>query len=505
MVNITDDFTATLPYSLWTAEQVKQAEPQLAEQGKISLDQLMERAGTGSYHLLRCHWPDARRLLIIAGGGNNGGDGLVVARLAAEQGFTVELLLHGDPVHFPNEASCAWQKLQGANVRMLDTLSQAGPCDVVIDALLGSGLKGAVRSDCIDLITQMNALNSPVLALDIPSGLSADTGQPLGIAVKATATITFIGIKQGLLTGQAAAYCGDILYSNLGLSKPLENWHKGRVQRGDYARFKKWLPFRSVIAHKGYFGRVVLLGGDYGTAGAIRLAGEACQRTGAGLIEVLTRPEHLSIVLSGRPELMAHGLTLTDQVQLSRSIQQASVLVVGPGLGQSDWSKWLWQYALESDKPLVLDADGLNLLAQEPKARGNWILTPHPGEAARLLACQVRDVEQDRFAAAIKIARRYDAVVVLKGAGTIVATPDEQCYVLAVGNPGMASGGMGDVLSGIIGGLLAQHVPAVDAACLAVCLHGEAADRAAVNGQRGMLAGDLLPEIRVLVNPEQME
>lgn len=502
---MTDDFTATLPYSLWTAEQVKQAEPQLAEQGKTSLNQLMERAGTSSYNFLRCHWPDARRLLIISGGGNNGGDGLVVARLAATQGFTVELLLHGNPTSFPEEASCAWQKLKDANIRMLDSLSQAGPSDVVIDALLGSGLKGAVRSDAVELISEMNALDAPILALDIPSGLSADTGQPLGMAVKASATITFIGVKQGLLTGQAAAYCGEIRYSDLGLFKPLENWPLGGTQRGDFARFKKWLPSRSAVAHKGHFGRVVLLGGDYGTAGAIRLAGEACQRTGAGLVEVLTRPEHLSIVLSSRPELMAHGLTQVDQVQLNQSIQRANVLVVGPGLGQSDWSQWLWQSALDSDKPLVLDADGLNLLAQKPNARGNWILTPHPGEAARLLDCQVSDIEQDRFASAGQIAKRYHAVVVLKGAGTIVATPDGQCYVLAVGNPGMASGGMGDVLSGIIGSLLAQHVVDVDAACLAVCLHGEAADRAAVNGQRGMLAGDLLPEIRVLVNPEQME
>lgn len=504
-MNTTDDFTATLPYSLWTAEQVKQAEPQLAQAAGTTLQILMQRAGESAYHLLRQRWPDAKRLLIIAGGGNNGGDALIVAQLACRDGLSVELLLHGDPSRFPDEAANAWQQLQGYSYRTIDHLQHAGPCDLIVDGLLGSGLKGIVREDAKALITAMNDHAAPVLALDIPSGLSADTGQPLGAAVEAAATITFIGLKRGLITGQAPRYCGPLFYSDLGLHEVLANWPNTGCNRMSYEILTQWLPARSKVAHKGNFGRVALFGGDYGTPGAIRLAGEACQRVGAGLIEVLTRPEHVFVVLSGRPELMARGLTDEPQDELIAATERASVLVAGPGLGQSVWSKAIFQQVIASDKPLVLDADGLNLLAQSPQPRGNWVLTPHPGEAARLLDCTTGDIEADRYQAAIALAQRYQAIVVLKGAGTIIASAQGQLATLNVGNPGMASGGMGDVLSGMIGGLIAQHLPLFEATCLAVSIHGNAADRAALQGERGMLAGDLLPEIRALVNPEQFK
>ncbi|MFM2483158.1 NAD(P)H-hydrate dehydratase [Celerinatantimonas sp. YJH-8] len=504
MIYTKDNFTATLPYSLWTAEQVKQAEPQLAHAAGTTLKQLMERAGQSAYACLRTHWPDATRLLVIAGGGNNGGDALVVARLASADGLHVELFMHADPQRFPEEASAAWQALQGVEYRLLHQLDEASDADLIIDGLLGSGLKGAVREEALKLIEQINATTVPVLALDIPSGLHADTGQPLGAAVKAAATVTFIGVKRGLLTGQAPQYCGELFFSDLGLASVLPAWSKTGCERMSYARLMHWLSPRSRVAHKGAFGRVVLSGGDLGTPGAIRLAGEACQRVGAGLIRVLTRPEHLAIVLGGRPELMVQGIPDAEQAPLiDEAMAWASVLVAGPGLGQSEWSHQLYQRVIQSDKPLVLDADGLNLLAQQPISRGNWILTPHPGEAARLLQCTVHDVESDRYQAARQLAERYQAIVVLKGAGTIIASAEGRLVTLNVGNPGMASGGMGDVLSGMIGGLIAQHIPLFDATCLAVCIHGHAADRAALQGERGMLASDLLPEIRALVNPEQ--
>ncbi|TCK57945.1 NAD(P)H-hydrate dehydratase [Celerinatantimonas diazotrophica] len=503
MIRITPDYSATLPYSLWTADQVKRAEPKLAAQAQVSLYQLMLLAGTNGFALLRQRWPQAQHLLIIAGGGNNGGDALVIAKLAIEVGMQVSLLVHGDVSRFPAEAAQAWQELSLQQLTQINTLSEAPKdIDVVVDGLLGAGLKGHVRDDAAQLINELNLLELPILALDIPSGLSADTGQALGCALKCDATITFIGVKQGLLTAQAANYCGKLYYSSLGLDSVLQEHEPKSCQRSDYSKLRGLLPKRSRTAHKGMFGRVALFGGDLGTPGAIRMAGEACQRVGAGLVTVISQPENLPIILSGRPELMARGVHIDDEAIVTQFLQATDVHVLGPGLGQSQWSHWLFNHVIASDALLVLDADGLNLLAKSPLERRNWVLTPHPGEASRLLGCSVADIEDDRFSAALEIASKYQAVTLLKGAGSIVASPSGEVRVLNVGNPGMASGGMGDVLSGMIAGLLAQHLPMFESVCLAVCLHGQAADCAAKDGERGMLASDLFAHIRVLVNPE---
>jgi NAD(P)H-hydrate epimerase len=259
------------------------------------------------------------------------------------------------------------------------------------------------------------------------------------------------------------------------------------------------LPPRRRDAHKGNCGHVLAIGGDSGTAGAIRLCGEAALRAGAGKVSVATQPEQLVALNSARPELMAHAIN--GPQALEPLLQQASVLAVGPGLGQRAWGHALWLTALDADRPLVLDADGLNLLAKEPRRFSlSTVLTPHPGEAARLLGSTAAAVEADRFAAVRALARQFNAVVVLKGAGSLIADPDGRLDVCPWGNPGMASGGMGDLLTGIVAALMAQGCSAWEAACLGVGLHARAGDRAARDGERGLLATDLLGPLRLLLN-----
>lgn len=259
------------------------------------------------------------------------------------------------------------------------------------------------------------------------------------------------------------------------------------------------LPPRRADAHKGDFGHVLVIGGNYGMGGAVHLAAEAAARSGVGLTTVATRPEHVSAVITDRPEVMCYGIE--DVKELAPLLARATVILLGTGLGQDDWAKALYEAALTSPLPKVIDADGLNLLAQHPVSIPNAILTPHPGEAARLLGCTTATIQQDRFAAAQQLQQRYGGVIVLKGMGTIVQSSNDTA-VCTAGNPGMATGGMGDVLGGIIAGLLAQGLPADKAAGIGVLVHALAADQAAATGKRGLLASDLFPYLRGLLNPE---
>ncbi|GAB1624326.1 bifunctional ADP-dependent NAD(P)H-hydrate dehydratase/NAD(P)H-hydrate epimerase [Agarivorans albus] len=498
-------FSHSLPQSLWRAEVVKCQEAVLAERQGISLYSLMEQAGLAAFKLMQCRWPNAKRILVLAGGGNNGGDALVVARLAKQAGKEVKVLALGVLDRMPSEAQqalAAWQAVGG----QLDLSKQFDwPCDVIIDGVLGIGLNSDVRAPLQALFAQVNQSGVPVLALDLPSGLSADTGKLLGSAIKASATICFIAAKQGLFTGQAPEYVGKLLFAGLGLSDLFEQQNTTEVSRVDYAQLRSMLAPRAKTAHKGSCGRVTLVGGNTGMAGAIRMAAEACLRTGAGLVNLFTQTQNQSVVSSGRPELMVKAVAKHSLQQLDSSLAQASCKVIGPGLGQDEWAQALFSAVLSEDKACLVDADALNLLAKAPMQHEQWVLTPHPGEAARLLNCSVAEVENDRIAAAQNIQRCFGGVCVLKGAGTVVAGAQGQVKICTVGNPGMASGGMGDVLSGIIGGLIAQFAAKhslFDIACLGVCIHGMAADEAAEQGERGMLASDLMPFIRQLVNPK---
>jgi NAD(P)H-hydrate epimerase len=315
--------------------------------------------------------------------------------------------------------------------------------------------------------------------------------------VRASATLCFIGLKAGCFTGKGRDYAGEVLWDGLGLPEALFTRVEPLAQRLD-ARCLQGLTPRGRTTHKGECGHVLVVGGDYGFSGAARMAAEAAARAGAGLVSVATRAEHVDPLVGARPELMVHGITHAEA--LSPLLARATVIAVGPGLGRDDWGRSLLGKVLESSKPLVVDADALNLLAEETTRRERWVLTPHAGEAGRLLGCSSAEIEADRFTAAASLQASFGGVVVLKGAGTVVLDGSGRVGVCTLGNPGMASGGMGDVLTGVIAALLAQGWGVAEAARLGTCLHGAAADAAAQEGERGLLATDLMPHLRRLAN-----
>ena len=262
----------------------------------------------------------------------------------------------------------------------------------------------------------------------------------------------------------------------------------------------KLLPRRPESSHKGNYGHVVIIGGDHGMAGATRLAGEAAVRVGAGLVSIATRPDHAAIISAQRPELMSHGIKTPTELQ--PLLDKANAIVIGPGLGQTQWAQQLFTTVLQCTCPIIVDADALNLLAKKPEHRNNWILTPHPGEAARLLNQSCTAVQNSRPEAINALQKKYGGTIVLKGSGTLINNGSNNLALCNAGNPGMASGGMGDLLTGIIAGLIAQNLTIRDAANLGVYIHSKAGDQAALKGERGLIASDLLAHIRQLANPD---
>ncbi len=473
--------------SLYTAAQARELDRLTIEQGGIAGYELMSRAGAFSFAQLQQHWPRSQRLLVLCGKGNNGGDGYVVAELARQAGMQVLVWSACDPQTLSGDAYQAYRHCQ-LNVTAGQRNLPLHNVDVVVDAMLGTGLQGSVRGIYAHWIEQVNQSSHAVLSIDIPSGLCADTGRMLGCALKADVTTTFIGRKQGLYTGQARDHVGVLAFSDLGVRDSVyTQLHSQASVFGMHASVE--LPKRGQTSYKTHHGHVFVVGGDTGTFGAVVLAAQGAARSGAGLVSIYTQPQHGAWVTMAQPELML----------VRDNWQQASVLVVGPGLGQDEFGQQAFAYALAQNKPMVVDADALNLLAQHPLRRNDWLLTPHPGEAARLLQCSVADIEADRFAAVRRLQIKFGGAIILKGAGTVICGPSQHVFVLAVGNAGMASAGMGDVLAGVCGALLGQDHDVEEVAKMAAWLHSKAADLAAKDGQRGLLASDLLPFIRRLV------
>ena len=484
-----------LPVKLYTTAQVRELDRISIKDCGIPGMELMSRAGNAVFRHIRMKWPDAKSISIFCGSGNNAGDGYIIAGLAQAVGLKVTVYVFSDPENLKDNAFIAYRDYLKAKGTIIPfDADQPIHADVVIDALFGSGLNKPITGNYAQAIQRINNSQANVVAVDIPSGLNADSGNIMGCAVKADCTVTFIGLKQGLYTGLAAEYCGEIIFSSLAVPKDAFK----QIATSTYRVVKKAIPLRSRCAHKGDNGHVLVIGGDRGYSGASRMAAEAALRVGAGLVSVATHPEHASLLNITRPELMCHGVENAEQ--LSPLLEKANAIVIGPGLGQSKWAAELFIAAIKSAKMLVVDADGLNLLAHVPENQTNWILTPHPGEAARLLHTSSTEVQHDRYASAAAIQAKYGGIAILKGAGTIIASGDD-IAVSSTGNPGMASGGMGDVLSGVIAGLLAQGVSHKDSAQQGVYLHGMAADLAAEQGgERGLLASDLMPYLRQLVN-----
>lgn len=494
-----------LARNIYSASQVRELDRTAIETFGIPGYELMSRAGQAALDALQRHWPLAERLLIYCGAGNNAGDGYVLARLAANAGFKVTIRAVTDPEKLKGDAATAWLDCQQAPFAFepywREGQREPIEADLLVDALLGTGLDRALGGRYAELVAEINGARLPVLALDIPTGLHADTGLALGDAVRATVTLTFVGQKSGNFLGVGPDFCGHIEFCDLGVPAAAYAPLVPVLQRLEPGEIAAALPRRRRSAHKGSHGRLLLVGGGPGMGGAIRLAAEAALRTGAGLVYVATHPSNVQTVMSGRPEIICRGLEIGA---LAAFAETADAVVLGPGLGRGDWSRAVWAHFIDTDRPLVLDADGLNLLAEMPRERGQWLLTPHPGEAARLLGASVPEIEADRLGAAKRIAAERNAAVVLKGANSLVAMPGASpaVFVCTDGNPGMATAGMGDVLSGVLGGLLVQSRRIEQSARAGVLLHALAGDAAAQQGgERGLIASDLMPHLRRCANP----
>jgi NAD(P)H-hydrate epimerase len=519
----------------------------------------MQRAGRFSYDTLKKTWPAVTEICVFCGSGNNAGDGYVLAKLAAMDKKTVSVVNCFNPEKLKGDAKRVYQDLLTTDVkpineriencrRFLGTFDgiQLEPKFVIVDAIFGTGLKRNIDDDyLIDLIESINCyytefdnpLRGQVLSIDIPSGLNADTGSVMGAAIKATVTATFMGTKKGMLTNDGPDYSGKIVFDRLdiqyesykSLARNLGEAHARILNLGDYITqwdrdgrrlhsLTNFLVLRKRNSHKGNFGHVLIIGGDEGYLGASQLAAQAAMRVGAGLVSVATRKSHAAQLSIGVPEIMCHGVETLDE--LMPLIKRANVIAIGPGLGQSEWAKLLFARVLESDLPIIIDADALNLLSEEEQSSSNWVITPHPGEASRLLKTDVNTIQSDRFQSAKMLHEKHQGPVVLKGCGSIVADSRGNLFVCDAGNPGMSSGGMGDVLTGVIASFIAQGIEMDeatyrdwnripdeddvdvigDATKLGVLMHAYAADLAAGSMERGLMATDLMPYLRKLAN-----
>ncbi len=488
--------SAVSEHALYTTAQVRAMDRHAIDVLGVPGFVLMQRAAQAALGELLARWPQARSLLLLCGPGNNGGDAFLLGAQALQQGLEVRAVALSDAS--AGDAGRARQAFVDAGGEVVPAagLTSLPHADVLLDGLFGTGLNRAPGGDAAALIDRAHAGGCPILALDVPSGLNADTGEARVPSVRAAATVTFVAHKRGLFTADAADHCGTIRLARLDLPAP-----PGKQAVPDAVLLGAGgLPPRPRNSHKGANGHVLALGGDLGMGGAIRLCAEAALRGGAGLVSVATRQAHVGALHAARPELMAHAVE--DHADLEPLLHRAGVLALGPGLGQGEWGRAIWKAARASALPQVIDADALNLLSADPQPLGaDCVITPHPGEAARLLDSSIAAVQADRFAAVRALAARYEAVAVLKGSGSLVASPDGLVAVCPWGNPGMAGGGMGDVLTGVIAALRAQGLPAWEAACLGTGLHARAGDRAAAaGGERGLLASDLFHPLRELLN-----
>ena len=455
---------------------------------------LMHRAGRAAFDALRARWPDARSVSVVCGAGNNAGDGYVIAGLASDAGLGVEMIQVGDPAKVAGDARAA---LRFAEARLGITIERpAEPWrvtgDVVVDALLGTGIRGEVRQDCVTAIAAINAAARPVLAVDVPSGLDADTGALLTAEpVHADLTVTFVAAKLGLVTGDAVDFVGELIFDDLGV--PAAVYDRPGVAVLDGAGLGALN--RRPGAHKGDSGRLLIVGGEADMGGAVALAGEAALRTGAGLVSIATRAENRSAILAGRPELMVRATATPDD--MADLVRRATAVAVGPGLGLGPWGRGLLAACIAAGKPLVVDADGLNVVADDGiELPTGTVITPHPGEAGRLLGRDNAWVQSHRPEAAQALSRE-GSVCVLKGAGTLVAETGEVRSICLDGNPGLATAGSGDVLTGVIGALLARGLSSLDAAQLGVWLHARAGDEATAACSAYPVASDFVAARRL--------
>jgi len=483
-------------------------EAYLFEQVGVDPYALMKQAGQAVFERLTECWPHAKRVLIAVGPGQNGGDGLVIAAEALKKGMSVHLISYKSPIVFTKAAAkahvelkeIAYEHNQPQAAEIISDLESLTPllaqADVLVDAVFGIGLDRPFEGAAYRFFDHLNQClatqNIPVLAVDLPSGLHADSGAVNPGTLTAEQTVSFLGLKPGLLTGAGRACSGVITLAELGY--PLSYSEQAiSVLNTPQAR-----PPKPVSAHKGSFGTVVVLAGNRGMSGAARLAGEAALRTGAGKVIVATHPSHAASLNLTRPELMVYPVA--DSKDVLRLLGHADALVVGPGLGRDRWTNDVWRSLRHFDGPVVVDADGLSRLGTRSLQNNPAVITPHPGEAAGMLDCSIAEIEDNRLQSALELSARYFCTAVLKGAGSLIAS-DKQLNICARGTPALATAGSGDVLSGVISALLAAGIEPHQAAVQGVVLHAVAGEICAQQqGEWGVLAADLFGPLGQLVN-----
>ena len=500
-----------------TAELMRKLDQRAISEFGIPGMVLMENAARGIVSTLFRSFPDlpTSRVGILAGRGNNGGDGLAAARYLANRGIPCRIFLFAAQEEVKGDAGANLEILKRMGVAVQEVLNLeewggqkalVGSADLLLDGIFGTGLKGPVEGFFREIIESVNSLKKPVVAIDLPSGLDADSGQVLGACIQARITVTFGLAKRGLLVQPGAQAAGKVVVVDISLPRPALEGERIQDHLLEGADFLPYLLPRNPDSHKGKFGHLLVLAGSPGKTGAAALVSQAALRVGTGLI-TLGVPESLNSILEEKvTEVMTEPLPETREKTLGLSAQQRifelcsrkTALALGPGLSLNlETVRLVQQVVRKSPLPAVIDADGLSALAGKPeilrKNQKELILTPHPGEMARLAGISIEEVQKDRIQVARGFAKEYGVILVLKGSRSLIASPGGEVFINPTGNPGMASGGTGDVLTGMIGGLLAQGLPALEAAKLGVYLHGLAGDYAAfLKGERGIAATDLV-------------
>lgn len=488
----------SLPTKLYTPNSVKRLDQSAIQNHDIPGYTLMRRAGRAVLDVLIERYPQAKKILVLCGSGNNAGDGYVIARLAQQQGMDVRVVSLIDAEKLQGDALQAYQQWHESASFSVNDVALIDDADVIIDALLGTGLTRDVEGAWLNWIDAVNHSDKPVISVDVPSGLDALTGSIKGAAINADITVTFIALKAGLFTGSGKACCGEVVFDSLDVPDAV---YEAEIPLAELLIGNYKLPKRSHDSHKGLYGHVLVIGGNDGMPGAVMLAAKAALRSGAAMVTVVTRVEHIPAVAAACPEVMVYGSVNGDLPDLC--VEKISVVAIGPGLGRDAWAHRLLMQAIALDLPMVLDADALNLMAENNiQIKMSHIITPHPGEAAHLLSVEnSSDIQVDRFSAIKKLHELVQGVVVLKGSGTLIYD-GERLSVCPYGNPAMAVAGMGDVLTGVIAALVAQGMSLNQSATIGVCIHALAGDLAAGGDTRGLLATDVINAIRQVIANE---
>ena len=502
-----------------TAQEMRKVDRQTIEQIGIPGAVLMEHAGTAIVRAIHQNFPECQHIAIVVGKGNNGGDGLVVARQLALAGQPIQIFLVSPPENFAGDALSNLQIAQNLDLPITLILSedelegassQIASADLIVDSIFGTGLRGGVHGFIGDVIECINKTGKPVVAIDLPSGLSADTGLAEGACIQATYTVTMGLPKRGNLIHPGATFTGKLEVADIGFPSSVIDAQSIQINWTQPSDAAQLLPLRSTHSHKGTYGRVFVVAASTGMTGAAALTSAGALRVGAGLV-TLGAPKSLNPILEVKltevmtlplPETAEGSLALEAKSHIIEAVDRTkSVLAIGPGLSQHPETVALVHSLIrERDAPTVIDADGINALSRSKEILSSLspqtVLTPHPGEMARLIGRTVEALERDRIGIAQRFAETHNVTLVLKGAPTVVARGNGEVWINSTGNAGMATGGMGDVLTGLIAGLMAQKVPAFDAAVLGVYLHGLAGDIVAESiGMHGLMAGDVLNNV----------